>query len=118
MSSFAKLDDNNMVTEVIKGDPAMTDQEALDFITDTYGGSWVQTSFNATIRYNYAGIGYIYDSSALPDGAFYTPQPYASWALDSNYQWQAPVPYPTDGQIYNWNEATLSWDVVDETAPK
>lgn len=107
MSQFAKLDENNLVTEVIVGDSAMTPEQALQFITDTFGGTWLQTSYTGAIRYNFAGIGYSYNATA---DAFIAPQPYASWLLDtSNYTWQAPVPYPSDGNAYLWDEEIINW---------
>ena len=107
MSQFAKLDENNLVTEVIVGNPSMTPEQALQFITDTFGGTWVQTSYTGAIRYNFAGIGYSYDSVA---DAFIAPQPYASWLLNTDtYTWQAPVPYPTDGEAYYWDESVINW---------
>ena len=84
------------------------------------GGTWIQTSYNTRggvhssggtpLRKNYAGIGYTYDSGR---DAFIPPKPFASWVLDEGTcLWNAPVPYPTDGKMYNWNEATTSWVVV------
>jgi hypothetical protein len=68
------------------------------------------------LRANYAGIGYTLDNSVVIDGVvgvFYAPQPYPSWILNtSTYLWEAPVPYPTDGNEYVWNEATQSWVLV------
>jgi hypothetical protein len=68
---------------------------------------WVQTSYNGTIRKNYAGIGYTYDRVR---DAFIAPQPFASWTLDEDTcQWSAPVAMPTDDKIYVWDEATTNW---------
>lgn len=76
--------------------------------------NWAQTSYNASFRYNYAGIGSTFDPAAQPDGAFIAPQPYPSWILNTTtYQWEAPVPYPDDGKVYYWDEATLSWVLVE-----
>ena len=61
-------------------------------------------------RGNYASIGYTYDSS---NDVFYKPQPYASWILNDNWVWEAPISYPTDGNFYEWNEETTSWDLVE-----
>lgn len=69
-------------------------------------GEWRQTSYHGTFRANYAGIGYVYDAQA---DVFYAPQPFPSWTLDADWQWQAPVPYPTDGNTYVWDEDTLTW---------
>lgn len=86
-----------------------------DFI-DTIPGQWVQTSYNTRggqhpegrpLRKNYAGIGSIYDSVR---DAFYAPQPYPSWTLDEETCfWNPPTPYPADGGVYRWDEASLSW---------
>ena len=57
-------------------------------------------------RKHYAGIGHTYDTGR---DAFITPQPYPSWALDDNADWQAPVPMPDDGEMYSWDEDTLAW---------
>jgi hypothetical protein len=72
---------------------------------------WIQTSYNNSIRNEYAGIGYWYDTVT---DAFYIAQPFPSWILvhDGSYKkwgWNSPVPYPTDGKFYIWNEPTLSW---------
>ena len=102
MSHFAKIDINNMVTEVIVAEQ--------DFINSGLVGdsfNWVQTSYNGNFRKNYAGVGYTYDSTR---DAFIPPQPYNSWALNEDTcQWDSPTPYPTDDKRYNWNEDTTSW---------
>lgn len=110
MSHFAEIDENNLVIRVLVGDNAMPN-EGYDWLLDNFGGTWIQTSYNGTIRYNFAGIGYTYDPVA---DAFIKPQPYPSWILDtSTYRWLVPIPYPTDGQIYDWKEETLSWVVIN-----
>ena len=83
-----------------------------DFLANDLGlgGTWVQTSYNATIRKNYAGIGMLYDS--IRD-AFIAPQPFASWILDEETcRWEAPVAYPTDGLMYSWNEELTDWEAI------
>ena len=98
MSYFAKIN-NEIVEKVI-----VAEQNFIDI----QEGTWVQTSYNGNFRKNYAGIGYTYDETR---DAFYTPQPYPSWTLnETTCQWEAPTPYPDDGEIYIWNEETLSWD--------
>lgn len=110
MSHFAKVI-NNRVIEVI-----VAEQDYINTLSD--GFSYIQTSYNTykgrhlnggtPLRYNFAGIGYSYD--AVRD-AFIPPKPYPSWQLnESECWWYAPVPYPTDGGIYQWNEATQTWD--------
>ena len=113
MSHFAKVVDGK-VTQVIVAEP-----EFFDTFVDSSPGQWVQTSYNTRgnqhplgqpLRGNYAGIGYTYD--AIND-VFYAPQPYPSWTLNtSTWLWDAPVPMPTDGKHYVWNETTTAWDEV------
>ena len=107
MSHFAKIE-NNIVTNVI-----VAEQEFID----TQDGTWVQTSYNTrngvhygqdgnpdggvALRYNYAGIGYTYDAT---NDVFYPPKPYASWILTNKWLWNAPITYPDDDKIYNWDE--------------
>lgn len=74
------------------------------------GGTWIQTSYNATIRKNYAGIGHSYDADR---DAFIAPQPFESWILnEETCQWESPVAYPTDGLMYEWDEATTDWKAI------
>ena len=113
MAHYAFLDRNNIVTEVIVG---KNENEIIDELTPEQwyenfrGQKCVRTSYNASIngfRKNYAGIGFSYDSTR---DAFIPPQPFSSWILIENTcQWEAPIPYPTDGKIYNWDESALSW---------
>lgn len=123
MSHFAQLDDRNIVTQVI-----VIEQETLN--TGLWGSParWIQTSYNThggvhygpdgepdggiALRKNYAGIGYMYDP--IRD-AFIPPRPFPSWGLDeASCLWKPPVPYPTDGEAYMWNEDTQTWDLVTE----
>ena len=106
MAHFAELDENNVVTRVLVTDNDAPN-EGFDWLVENLGGTWMQTSYNATIRFNYAGIGFSYDSEL---DAFIAPQPYPSWILDSLAQWQAPIPYPDDGLMYSWNEALGDWE--------
>ena len=117
MAHFAQLNEENLVTQVIvvanqdTADKDGVENEAIGiaFCTNLLGGRWVQTSYNAKIRKNYAGIGYKYDSDL---DAFIPPQPYASWTLNADAQWEAPTPYPQDDKRYTWNEETLAWDEI------
>ena len=123
MAHFAQLNDENLVTQVIvvanqdTADKDGVENEAIgiEFCTKLLGGRWVQTSYNANIRKNYAGIGYKYDATL---DAFIPPQPFASWTLnEETAQWEAPTPYPDDGKRYSWDEETTSWvKIVEETA--
>lgn len=118
MAHFAKVE-NGVVTQVI-----VIDQETLN--TGLWGdpAMWVQTSYNTKggqhpegrpLRKNYAGIGYTYDAQR---DAFIPPKPFNSWVLDEDTcLWNAPVAMPTDGKMYNWDEATTSWvEVVIQAA--
>tara|TARA_R100001163_G_scaffold51391_1_gene38783 strand:+ start:24 stop:503 length:480 start_codon:yes stop_codon:yes gene_type:complete len=84
------------------------------------GGSWKQTSYNNNFRKQYAGIGYVYDSTK---DKFLGQQPWASWSLDGNDDWQAPVTYPTDTgteespKIISWDEDNLRWTAQDRSDP-
>jgi len=103
MSHFAKIDSNNIVTEVIVAEQNFINSSAVG---DSF--LWVQTSYNNNFRKNYAGVGYTYDSAL---DAFIPPQPYPSWVLNEyTCLWEAPVAYPNDDKMYSWNEETQSWD--------
>jgi len=108
MAHYAFLDKNNLVTEVITGIDETELIEDLD--TETWYGNFKgqickRTSYNGKIRKRYAGIGYTYD--AVND-VFISPQPYDSWLLDENFDWQPPTPKP-DGDFWFWDEENLNW---------
>lgn len=106
MSHFAEIDNNNVVLRVLVGDNSLPD-EGRSWLEAHLGGRWIQTSYNATIRKNFAGIGFIYDEAL---DAFIPPKPFDSWILDEEIcQWEPPTPYPADGKTYTWDEATTSW---------
>jgi hypothetical protein len=109
MANFAELDENNIVTRVLVTNNAFPN-EGYDWLVDNLGGTWIQTSYNATIRFNYAGVGFTYD---LERDAFISPKPYESWLLvEETCQWESPVPYPDDGLIYSWNEEIIDWEAT------
>lgn len=112
MAHFAQLDDNNVVTQVIVvaneellDNGVESEAKGIEFCQSLFGGNWKQTSYNANIRKNYAGIGFIYDAEK---DAFISPKPYPSWVLDNDCKWQAPVEKPTD-VMTTWDEETISW---------
>ena len=117
MAHFAKLDENNIVLEVIvvSNDALdMSNEEAsgIAFLTNWSGGysNWKQTSFNKTFRKNYCGIGFTYDSSR---NAFIPPKSYNSWILNEDTcLWEAPTPMPTDGKMSQWIEEDLNWQEI------
>ena len=117
MAHFAQLNTQDIVIDVIVVNNNVinnlpfpeSEPIGVEFCKSLYGADtiWKQTSYNGNFRKNYAGIGYTYDVAI---DAFVPPQPYPSWTLNTQTaQWEAPVPYPTDGGVYYWDEATLSW---------
>jgi hypothetical protein len=116
MAHFAQLDENNVVTQVVVVnnseciiDGVEDESAGVAFCQSLFGPStvWKQTSYNGTMRKNYAGAGYIYDAER---DAFIAPQPFQSWVLDEDTcSWKAPVPYPDDGQRYIWDESLVQW---------
>jgi hypothetical protein len=124
MAHFAELNSSNEVLQVIvisnedvdaNGGDESTQAETFVATIVPYGTggvAWKQTSYNNNFRKQYAGIGYSYDSSK---DKFITPQPYPSWSLDANDDWQAPVPVPTVTEIgglpvsISWDEPNLQW---------
>ena len=110
MAHFALIE-NGIVTNVtvlhnneLLVDGVENEQKGVEFCHGLFGGEWIQTSYNNSIRKQYAGVGYTYDVDA---DEFVSPQPYASWSLDADNDWQAPTPKP-EGD-YTWDEATLAW---------
>jgi hypothetical protein len=109
MSHFAELDENNIVTRVLVGDNNLPN-EGYNWFVENFGGRWVQTSYNATIRKNFAGIGFTYDEAL---DAFIAPQPYPSWTLnEATCKWECPKPYPQDGRVYEWDELAQLWKEI------
>jgi hypothetical protein len=119
MAHFCQIDENNIVTQVIVvadsdcggGQYPESDPIGAAFCNKLLGGTWKQTSYNNNFRKRYAGIGYTFDAEKA---MFIAPQPYPSWTLDNAGDWQAPTPYPADGKMYKWDEATTSWVEVTE----
>ncbi len=124
MAHFAQLDENNIVTQVIvvhnndcQINGVESEEAGIVFCKTLFGvdTKWRQTSYNATFRKNYAGIGYHFDAQR---DAFIAPQPYPSWTLnESTCQWEAPMPYPNDGGVYRWDEVPQDWAAVLSEAP-
>jgi len=116
MAHYAFLDQNNIVTEVIVGkDETDTTHDWEQFYGEFRGQVCKRTSYNNRIRKNYAGIGYSYD----PDrDAFIPPKPFPSWVLvEETCRWDAPVVYPNDGKMYQWDETTINWVQINEETP-
>lgn len=123
MANFAELDGRNVVLRVIVvsndellENGAESEAKGISFCRSLFGGNWKQTSYNGTMRKNFAGIGFTYDAQR---DAFIPPKPFASWVLnEKTCLWQAPTPMPTDGKPYEWDEATTSWVAVDPSLLK
>jgi hypothetical protein len=113
MAHFAQIE-NGIVQQVIviSNDDAPDPYPASEALGQAFiaslglEGEWRQTSYNGKFRAHYAGIGYTYDEN---NDVFYAPQPFPSWALDDNWNWQAPFPAPDDGEEYGWDEETGGW---------
>ena len=121
MAHFAELDnDNKVLRVVVVGNDCVPSDEHVDgetwCINFFKGGTWKQTSYNNNFRKQYAGTGYTYDAAK---NKFISPQPHASWALDANDDWQAPVTYPTDitDKFISWDEAGQKWTAKDHEDP-
>ena len=128
MAHFAELDGNNIVKRVVVvgndvttadgplGDNDMHVDGETWCINFFKGGNWKQTSYNNNFRKQYAGKGYTFDSAK---DKFLSPQPYASWALDGNDDWQAPVTYPTDvtDKAVSWDDDNQQWTATGRTDP-
>jgi hypothetical protein len=122
MAHYAFLNENNIVTEVIVGKEEGEDGVDWEAHYGAFRGQVCKrTSYNTVggvhknggipYRKNYAGIGFTYDSER---DAFISPKPYSSWVLDEeSCIWQAPIPYPEDGNRYDWDENTGSWITYD-----
>jgi hypothetical protein len=128
MAHFAELDENNVVTRVVVvGNDVETAAGPLGSNDMHVDGetwcvnffktpNWKQTSYNNNFRKHYAGKGYTFDAAK---DKFISPQPYDSWALDGNDDWQAPVTFPTDttDKTISWDEAGQKWTATDYSDP-
>ena len=120
MAHFAKIESNNIVSQVIVIDNSKTldlngiesEKIGADFCNKLVKGIWVKTSYNSNIRKNYASIGDTYD---IMRDAFISPKPFNSWILnEESCIWEAPTPRPEDDKEYIWSEETTSW-VIQES---
>lgn len=120
MAHYAKVIDGKVVNVIV------AEPDFFKTFVDSSPGEWIQTSYNTragvyykpdsdephedqskALRGNYAGIGYIYDRK---NDKFYLPQPFQSWTLNkTSWNWEAPIPMPTDGNFYTWDETQKKW---------
>ena len=105
MAHFARINENNIVEEVLVVDNS-EEHRGEEFLSIDLGlgGRWIQTSYNGNFRKQYAGVGFYYDETK---DIFVSPQPYPSWILDSNSDWKAPI--ERADELSYWDEETLSW---------
>ena len=124
MAHYAFIDSNNVVVKVLTGVDETVTQLDGDVEVGGSTEAWEQfyenqpwhlgltckrTSYNHKIRKQYCGIGFTYLADA---DVFVAPQPYPSWTLDSNHDWQPPTPMPSTGGPYKWSEEELEWVAV------
>lgn len=113
MAHAARINENNVVIDVIVVPDAQEDRIQEYLSNDLgLGGTWIRTSYNNRIRKQYAGIGFIYDPEA---DVFIAPQPYSSWVLNDNFDWQAPKEKPI-GDNWAWDEEKQEWIYVESLA--
>lgn len=107
MAHFAEIDENNIVIRVLVVDDSQ-EHRGQEFLANDLrlGGRWIQTSYNDNFRKIYAGAGMVYNEEG---NVFHASQPYPSWTIDENYDWNPPTPKPTSDGNWNWDEANLEW---------
>jgi hypothetical protein len=123
MAHFAEIDADKKVLRIIvisnldtlDQDGNESEAVGVAFCQKNFGGDWVQTSYNGTLRKQFAGVGFTYDATS---DVFIAPQPYPSWQLNSQtHDWDAPTPKPDDGRRYIWDESLAAWrDITDKLA--
>jgi len=106
MSYYAKIVDAKVINVIT------AEESFFDTFVDETAGTWIETKMDGSIRKNYAGIGFSYDSTR---DAFIPPQPYPSWTLNEDTcLWNPPIPYPTDDNKYNWDEDQQQWTIIND----
>lgn len=112
MAHFAEIDENNIVLRVLVV-PDEQEHRAQEYLANELGlgGVWLQCSYNNKIRKRYPGPGYSYDRI---NDVFLEPKPYEGWILDEEFNWKPPIPYPNDGNLYDWDERSKNW-IINNT---
>lgn len=120
MAHFAKLDENNIVTEVLvvnndvllKTDGTESEYKGKVFLNELFGSAtWIQTSFNKKFRGNFAGVGFKYDET---NDVFLSPKPFDNWILnEEGLDWIPPLPIPDNQNPYYWDQENNNW-VIEE----
>lgn len=118
MAHFSKIGENNIVLDTVvvdnsvitDGDGVEHEQLGINFLTSLFPETvWIQTSYNGTFRKQYAYPGYTYN---VEKDIFIAPQPYPSWILDENDDWQPPIPFPENGIGLWWSEEEVNWVAI------
>ncbi len=114
MAHFAEVDaGNNVLRVLVVSDSEQHRGQQYLAVDLQLGGTWIQTSYNNNLRKQFAAVGGSYDPVA---DVFIAPQPFSSWVLDANHDWQAQVPMPSSvpvGKVgFVWDEVTLAWVAV------
>jgi len=126
MAHYAKVLEGKVVQVMV------AEEDFFEHFTDTSPGDWIQCSYNTyggvhwdpssnprvasadqskALRKNFPSVGFTYDKEK---DAFYRPKPFPSWSLNlETCLWEPPIPYPTDGKIWDWNEQTQQYDLVE-----
>jgi hypothetical protein len=105
MAHFAEISPQNIVIRVLVV-PDTEEHRGGEYLSGDLGlgGVWVQCSYNNRIRKQYPGVGYAYNPGA---DVFVAPQPYPSWSINGNFDWQPPVEKPQGA--YVWDESLQQW---------
>jgi hypothetical protein len=109
MAHYAEIDQNNIVLRVIvvPNEVEPTEQAGIEYCQGLLGGNWIKTSYNHTIRKNFAGIGFQYDPRR---DAFIPPKPYPSWKfIEETCRWEPPFSAPASDKPQTWDEISQSW---------
>jgi hypothetical protein len=111
MAHFAEIDSDNKVLRVLVVDNTQ-EHRGQEFLAEELGlgGTWIQTSYNATVRGKFAAIGDTYNPVA---DRFVSPAPFPSWVMDTEFNWNPPIPLPDEEHYYEWDEETVSWEKQD-----
>jgi hypothetical protein len=115
MIYFSQIDENSIVTNVTVIDPSdckdsnnnISEEVGANFLANLLGGTWIMTERETGFRKQFGDQGFTYDEA---NNVFISVKPYPSWTLNNtSFDWESPVPHPTDGKLYDWDETTLSW---------
>ena len=101
MSNFALIE-NGVVKNLVVADN-------IEWLQNNLDGNWIEMADDQS-RESRLGIGWSYNDEY---GVFFPPKPYNSWVINPDtLDWTAPIIRPEDGQSYEWNEDTVSWELI------